>query len=622
MTAGLKPKVIVVGGGVAGLSAAHMLINRGFDVEVYERHCIPGGKARSYGVADTGKDGRHDLPAEHGFRFIPSYYRHLPETLGEIPYWDSGKTVAEQLVEVEHVSFARFTGWPLILPAKMPANLIGYLRIRRQMRAQNPPQLTLSELWRYSSRIWQLFTSCQERRDAEYEQISWWQYVDADTQSDNYRNYLANLSRTLVAANPHNVSTRTNGNSWLQMILGMWSSKPDRIFQGPTNEMWIHPWLKYLLKLGVKYYLNVEAVELHCAERRLAGVRLAKAVSDKHYGGVSGTVQVLDCNAYGITEYVPVDLDNTVVTGDTYLMAVPVERMSRLLVNPAGTARGGSADSTNWTAVAQNQDGDPALQRIYQLAFSVQNMNGVQFYLKPAPATTRVPDLPGHTIIADSPFALTSIFQGRHWPDIDLAQYGDGSVRNVLSVDISNWSTGAGRLYHKSADQLTRTQVMQETWTDIKTAFCQSPAARLTDENLVDWFLDFDISAAVDPEARNDEPLLVSCVNTQRLRPDAVTGIDNLYLAADYVATHTDLATMEGANEAARRAVNGILEHTKSSAPRLGVYPLSEPACFAPFKAYDAQRFQRGEHWSNCFPLGIQLRLLWFFLRSLLGVGK
>ena len=48
-----------------------------------------------------------------------------------------------------------------------------------------------------------------------------------------------------------------------------------------------------------------------------------------------------------------------------------------------------------------------------------------------------------------------------------------------------------------------------------------------------------------------------------------MTRIPNLFLASDYVRTHTDLATMEGANEAARRAVNGILDATGSAAPRL-----------------------------------------------------
>ena len=36
----LKPnmkKVIIIGGGVAGMSAAHELVERGFEVEVYEK---------------------------------------------------------------------------------------------------------------------------------------------------------------------------------------------------------------------------------------------------------------------------------------------------------------------------------------------------------------------------------------------------------------------------------------------------------------------------------------------------------------------------------------------------------------------------------------------------------
>ena len=58
---------------------------------------------------------------------------------------------------------------------------------------------------------------------------------------------------------------------------------------------------------------------------------------------------------------------------------------------------------------------------------------------------------------------------------------------------------------------------------------------------------------------QNLEPLLVNLVNTWALRPEATTAIPNLFLASDYVRTYTDLATMEGANEAARRAVNGLL---------------------------------------------------------------
>ena len=69
--------VAIIGGGVAGLSAAHELAERGFQVTVYEASRTTGGKARSIFVPGTGTGGRRDLPGEHGFRFFPSFYRHL-----------------------------------------------------------------------------------------------------------------------------------------------------------------------------------------------------------------------------------------------------------------------------------------------------------------------------------------------------------------------------------------------------------------------------------------------------------------------------------------------------------------------------------------------------------------
>jgi hypothetical protein len=63
-------------------------------------------------------------------------------------------------------------------------------------------------------------------------------------------------------------------------------------------------------------------------------------------------------------------------------------------------------------------------------------------------------------------------------------------------------------------------------------------------------------------------------------------------LAADYVRTFTDLATMEGANEAARRAVNAILDTTRSGARRCEIWPLREPPVLAPARKLDALRWK------------------------------
>ena len=114
------------------------------------------------------------------------------------------------------------------------------------------------------------------------------------------------------------------------------------------------------------------------------------------------------------------------------------------------------------------------------------------------------------------------------------------------------------------------------------------------DENVISWFLDPDIQFPNPSAVTNLEPLLINNAGSLAYRPEAVTEIPNLFLASDYVKTYTDLATMEGANEAARRAVNGILDRSGSTAPRVPIWPFQEPEFFAPLIEYDRLRFRLG----------------------------
>src|SRR5687768_6225839 len=77
--------VAVLGGGMAGLAAAHELAERGFEVTVYERKAL-GGKARSIPVPGTSSGGRRALPGEHGFRFFPGFYHHVPDSMRRTPF--------------------------------------------------------------------------------------------------------------------------------------------------------------------------------------------------------------------------------------------------------------------------------------------------------------------------------------------------------------------------------------------------------------------------------------------------------------------------------------------------------------------------------------------------------
>jgi uncharacterized protein with NAD-binding domain and iron-sulfur cluster len=228
----------------------------------------------------------------------------------------------------------------------------------------------------------------------------------------------------------------------------------------------------------------------------------------------------------------------------------------------------------------------PSLAALNQLP--TRWMNGIQFYF-----SQDVPLDHGHTLYADSPWALTSISQKQFWQHANLANYGDGRVAGLLSVDISDWDA-VGILVGKSATECTADEIKNEVWAELKAHLNVGGAQAIRDESLLSWFLDPDIQFPNPSSATNAEPLMINKAGTWQYRPEATTEIPNLFLASDYVRAYTDIACMEAANEAARRAVNGILAHSGSSAEPAALWPLQEPEFFKPMVEYDRMRFRLG----------------------------
>jgi uncharacterized protein with NAD-binding domain and iron-sulfur cluster len=200
-----------------------------------------------------------------------------------------------------------------------------------------------------------------------------------------------------------------------------------------------------------------------------------------------------------------------------------------------------------------------------------------------------VPLVHGHAIYIDSPWALTSISQAQFWKD-DLSRYGDGRVKGILSVDVSDWQTPGTRT-GKVAARCTREEIRTEVWGQLTDHLNDGPEPVLDERHVLAWFLDPAIAFPNPSAATNAEPLLINTAGSWADRPDAATRIPNLLLAADYVRTYTDLATMEGANEAARRAVNAILA-AQGRDDLCAVYRLREPPVLAPARALDALRWR------------------------------
>jgi uncharacterized protein with NAD-binding domain and iron-sulfur cluster len=530
--------VLILGGGVAGLSAAHELAERDFEVVVLEARAIAGGKARSMPVRGSATAGRRDLPAEHGFRFFPGFYRHLPDTMRRIPFRGEPDGVLSSLVPATRVQMARAGGAEIITASHLPSSL-GELDLAFHALFTYATELGIppAEQADFVDRLLLLLTSCEARRFGEYEHQSWWEFSGAQSRSAAYGKFLADgLTRTLVAAKAREMSARTGGYILLQLLfdLARPGGQADRVLNGPTNDVWIEPWLSHLRSLGVDYRFEHLVQAIHCANGRISGVDV-----------VAG--------AGAFTE-----------RADFYVAALPVEVM-RLLVND------------------ELREAEPRLAGLHRLR--TRWMNGVMFYLD-----RDVPLVHGHTVYIDSPWALTSISQAQFWPGFELEEMGDGRVDGILSVDVSDWEA-PGIVHGKQAMYCSKEEVREEVWAQLEAGLEDAGIDVLEDASVLAWFLDPAIVYPNPTTAMNLEPLLINTAGSWEDRPDAVTSIDNLFLASDYVRGYTDLATMEGANEAARRAVNGILERAGSSQPRCPVWGLSEPAIFAPARALDRLLF-------------------------------
>ncbi len=195
-------KVVVLGGGMAGMTAAHELAERGFQVVVLERRDAPGGKARSIEVPPGGMGERApgtipDVPAgvpipwvpgEHGFRFFPGFYKHVIDSMRRTPTGE-GRSVANALVNTTRLGITQYMQPTFELPARFPRTPTDALTILQDILLAFTPVTGLEpdDLAVFGARLWQILTSCPERRLAEYEKISWWEFTAAEPRSKAYQ---------------------------------------------------------------------------------------------------------------------------------------------------------------------------------------------------------------------------------------------------------------------------------------------------------------------------------------------------------------------------------------------------------------------------------------------------
>jgi uncharacterized protein with NAD-binding domain and iron-sulfur cluster len=537
-------RVAIFGAGVAGLTTAHELAERGFLVTVYERDHL-GGKAWSVPVPGSASGGRSPLPGEHGFRFFPGFYKNLGDTMRRIPTAGGG-TVYDRLV---HASTYRtsFAGRPdLTIPLSPPASLPSPDTFGQSLAAAlvEAGMLPLHEALYFAGKLGVYVTSCDERRLGQWEHVSWKDFIREDQMSAEYRKVLSrSLVRNLAATKSGDASTHSIGlvgEASFMSLMGRGNDRDatfDRVLNGPTSEVWLDQWVALLRSMGVRFKVGWRVKSLHMRGTRVTAARVRDPRGAVH-----------------------------AIHPDWFVCATPLERTAPLMSRAILAA-------------------DPRLEGIARLR--TDWMVGLQFYLR-----EELPLADGHVNYVDSPFALTSISQAQFWKR-GLGGYGDGAVKESFSIILSDWET-QGILFCKTAQQCTPAELAQECWAQIKAHLNDSGSTVLRDEMLHSWFLDPAMQPARTGGLTNTTPLFIQNPGSWNDRPDAATAIPNLFLAGDWVRNHINVTTMDGANQGGRQAANALLDAAGSSAKHAGLWDLHRPPEYEPFKRADRDRFRRG----------------------------
>ena len=514
------------------------------------------------------------IPGEHGFRFFPSFYRNLFDTMRRTPipdenqpiYQETPRTVLDNIMPTEFMGICtKSQSQPFPLRRTPPTSLQEVFDEVRSMLGSLG--LTLADQTRFQLKLFKYMTTCAQRREQEYEHVSWWDFLEADQFSEAFQKYADSTAQALVAMDAHQSDARTYGNISIQMLQDQFAgrARTDGTLNGPTSLVWFDHWRRYLETQGVRFYRGkLKSFEVFDDNTYWPRVEIRRPYDE--FGKLLDEPRKVD----------------TVLVRDYYVIAIPGEALQQI-VDKNPKLRGGDFDKVRTFPFGSPDQANPD--------GALEHMSGIQYYF-----ANDFKMLEGHTIFPDSEWRLSSISQPQFWTK--KRGWWSG-YRGVLSVDVSDWETPSPAANGKAAWRCTKDEIAKAVWKQIKDALEErvkgikgyaaqpesveqtahspaerpsliegAPPPRLTLPEPLFYHLDENIKFGKERDAtptRNQTPLLINRVDEYGRRPGRLNREEGykmhagIVFAGTYMQTYTRLTTMEAANESGRHAVNAIL---------------------------------------------------------------
>ena len=422
--------------------------------------------------------GRGVVPGEHGFRYFPGFYRHLFDTMRRTPVLQRGddrfgaavRTVFDNLVSTEATwlvvtkdrtndageveKYERLVNFPRRPPQSVQQTLTLLESFVRELgySAQDVSRLT--------TKLFQYMTSSTERREGEFEDLTWWDFIEGERFSEVCRKHMELGPEVLGAMTASESEARTQGNCVTQLLIDQLSGRrlTDATLNGPTSVAWFDPWRDYLVYRGVKF-IRGELVDFtppspdHAVHR--PGVLLPKVLVDgkamsaanfdtglrDHYFVVAApltsmldvpefnfTARELDWRMHGEVD-VPKDRFEPAAANCGYGLARKFREALDLVPAVDGQPELKLAPDIDALNDWKKRLDPPETERDVGLG-PLRHLTGVQYLFD-----TNIQFGQEHTLYMDAPWRLSSISQAHFWRRRPTGIHG---YRGIVSVDIGS----------------------------------------------------------------------------------------------------------------------------------------------------------------------------------------
>lgn len=263
-----KPKLVIIGGGVAGLTIAHECIDAGIDVHLYEKEERCGGKACCY----INSDGYY---VEHSMRIYPAYYCSLYNTLNKIPYQEN-KTVFNNLNSVPKLilSFVQVERPDLIINLTPEST---FKKAKSVIKALRSWGMSWQEIFYiFWIALQPLFMSEKRQQDVLWT-TTFTEYFKLNKRSTVFKEFVVAIAELITAAKSEACAAAVAEVLCRRFIISG-RINPYHVpttlmmMNGPTCERFIDPWVKFLKEKGVQFHMNNEATTVEMDGKKVKGI--------------------------------------------------------------------------------------------------------------------------------------------------------------------------------------------------------------------------------------------------------------------------------------------------------------------------------------------------------------